>query len=99
MKPKAYLMNIARGAVVNTEALVAALNAGTIAGAAVDVTEPEPPPADHPLWKARNIWITPHISYSSPRTPERMLQIFLDNLVRYTKGEPLVNVVDKQAGY
>jgi phosphoglycerate dehydrogenase-like enzyme len=99
MKPTAYLMNIARGAVINTEALVAALNQGTIAGAAVDVTEPEPPPADHPLWKARNIWITPHISYSSPRTPERMLQIFLDNLVRYRKGEALVNVVDKQAGY
>jgi phosphoglycerate dehydrogenase-like enzyme len=99
MRPTSYLINIARGAILQTDALIAALNGGQIAGAALDVTEPEPPPPDHPLWGARNIWITPHISFSSPRTADRMLAIFLENLGRYARGEPLINVVDKQVGY
>jgi phosphoglycerate dehydrogenase-like enzyme len=99
MKPTSYLINIARGPILQTDALIEALNSGQIAGAALDVTEPEPPPLDHPIWGARNIWVTPHISFSSPNTPERMVAIFLENLRRYAQGEPLMNVVDKQAGY
>jgi phosphoglycerate dehydrogenase-like enzyme len=99
MKPSSYLINIARGQIIDTSALIDALNSGQIAGAALDVTNPEPPPADHPIWTAKNIWITPHISYSSPRTPERQIEIFLENLGRYTNGQPLRNLVDKEAGY
>jgi phosphoglycerate dehydrogenase-like enzyme len=99
MKPTGYLINIARGPIIDTAALIAALNAGQIAGAALDVTDPEPPPADHPLWAAKNAWITPHISYSSPRTVERQIGIFIDNLARYANGQPLRNVVDRAAGY
>ncbi|HWQ14557.1 MAG TPA: NAD(P)-dependent oxidoreductase, partial [Roseiflexaceae bacterium] len=70
-----------------------------LAGAAIDTPPIEPLPPDHPLWRAPNTWVTPHISYSSPRTMERMLDIFFENLRRFHAGEPLMNVVDKQAGY
>jgi phosphoglycerate dehydrogenase-like enzyme len=99
MKPSAYVINIARGPIIDQAALVEALQAGRIAGAALDVTDPEPPAADDPIWQAPNIWVTPHISYSSPQTAERMVQIFLENLRRYARREPLLNVVDKAAGY
>jgi phosphoglycerate dehydrogenase-like enzyme len=99
MKPTGYLINIARGPIIDQAALITALNAGTIAGAAVDVTDPEPPAADDPIWQAKNIWVTPHISYSSPHTWNRSIQIFLDNLQRYAHGQPLRNIVDKEAGY
>ncbi len=99
MKPSGYLINIARGQILDTNALINALNSGQIAGAALDVTNPEPPPADHPIWAAKNIWITPHISYSSPRTPERQIAIFIENLGRYVNGQPLRNLVDREAGY
>jgi phosphoglycerate dehydrogenase-like enzyme len=99
MKPTSYLMNIARGPILQQAALVEALNTGQIAGAAIDVTDPEPPNADDPIWTAKNLWVTPHISYSSPHTWGRSIEIFLDNLERYAKGQPLRNIVDKQAGY
>jgi phosphoglycerate dehydrogenase-like enzyme len=99
MRPGAYLVNIARGPIVDTDALLAALHSGRIAGAAIDTPPLEPLPPDHPLWRAPNTWVTPHISYSSPRTMERMLDIFFENLRRFRLGEPLLNVVDKQAGY
>ncbi len=99
MKPTAYLINIARGQIVDTEALLEALHSGRIAGAALDALPIEPLPPDHPLWKAPNVWITPHISYASPRTRERMIDLFFENLRRYLNGEPLLNVVDKEAGY
>jgi len=99
MKPDAYLINIARGQIVDTDALLDALHSGRIAGAALDALPIEPLPPDHPLWKAPNTWITPHISYASPRTRERIITIFCENLRRYLRGEPLLNVVDKQAGY
>ncbi len=99
MKPDAYLINIARGQIVDTDALLAALHAGRIAGAALDALPIEPLPVDHPLWRAPNTWITPHISYSSPRTRERMIDMFVENLRRFVHGEPLFNVVDKEAGY
>jgi phosphoglycerate dehydrogenase-like enzyme len=99
MKPGAYLINIARGQIVDTDALLAALHGGRLGGAAIDTPPIEPLPADHPLWRAPNTWVTPHISYSSPRTRERMLDIFFENLRRFYHGEPLINVVDKRAGY
>lgn len=99
MKSSAYLINIARGQIVDTDALLEALHSGRIAGAALDALPVEPLPPDHPLWKAPNVWITPHISYSSPRTRERTVNLFFENLRRYLNGEPLLNVVDKAAGY
>jgi phosphoglycerate dehydrogenase-like enzyme len=99
MRPGAYLINIARGEIVDTTALIAALEQGRLAGAALDALPEEPLPPEHPLWRAPNVWITPHISASSPQTRERAIAIFLENLGRYRAGEPLINVVDKQAGY
>jgi phosphoglycerate dehydrogenase-like enzyme len=99
MKRDAYFINIARGEIVDTEALIAALREGRIAGAALDALPEEPLPADHPLWSAPNVWITPHICWSSPRMRERVLDIFVENLRRYRAGEPLLNLVDKDEGY
>jgi phosphoglycerate dehydrogenase-like enzyme len=99
MKPDSFLVNIGRGALVDEPALIAALQAGTIAGAALDVFETEPLPAASPLWQMDNVLITPHESGASPHYHERAMGIFLDNLQRYTAGEPLRNVVDKQLAY
>lgn len=99
MKPDAYLINVARGPIVDTDALIAALHAGRIAGAAIDTPPVEPLPPDHPLWRAPGAWVTPHISYSSPRGRARLVDMFVENLRRFQAGEPLVNVVDKHAGY
>ena len=96
MKPSAYLINIGRGAIVNLDDLVAALEAGEIAGAALDVFEIEPLPPEHPLWKFSNVIITPHIAGQSPRVPPRHLEVVLDNVGRFVRGEPLANVVDKR---
>jgi phosphoglycerate dehydrogenase-like enzyme len=96
MKPSACLINIGRGAIVNLDDLVAALKAGEIAGAGLDVFEVEPLPADHPLWKFPNVILTPHVAGQSPRIAGRHLGVLLDNLRRFARGEPLVNVVDKR---
>jgi phosphoglycerate dehydrogenase-like enzyme len=95
----AYLINIARGEIVDTPALLAALHEGRLGGAALDALPEEPLPPDHPLWSAPNVWITPHISASSPHMRERAIGVFLENLRRYRAGEPLINTVDKAAGY
>jgi phosphoglycerate dehydrogenase-like enzyme len=92
MKKSALLVNAARGPVVQTDALVEALNAGAIR-AAIDVTDPEPLPEGHPLWKCPNLYITPHIGGSSPRFMRRALKVVAAELERYIKGEPLENVV------
>jgi phosphoglycerate dehydrogenase-like enzyme len=99
MKPTASLVNIARGAVVDQEALIAALQNGTIAGAALDVVEPEPLPADCPLWDMANVILTPHISGAVEGYGHRAAQIFLANLGRYVRGEPLANLVDPVLAY
>lgn len=91
MKQGALLVNAARGPVVVTEALLAALNAGKIR-AAVDVTDPEPLPAGHPLWKAPNLLITPHVGGASPRFLERPMRFAAQQVERYIKGEPLLNI-------
>lgn len=99
MKPTAWLVNIARGAMVDEGALVEALQAGRIGGAALDALTDEPLPADSPLWSLPNVIITPHSSNSSPRLRERSVALFRENLRRYKAKEPLLNVVDLDAGY
>jgi phosphoglycerate dehydrogenase-like enzyme len=99
LRPSAYLINIARGEIIDTAALIVALEQGRLAGAALDVLPEEPLPPDHPLWRTPNVWITPHISSSSPRTSERAIAIFLENVRRDMAGQPFVNLVDQQAGY
>ncbi|MBK7876248.1 MAG: D-2-hydroxyacid dehydrogenase [Planctomycetes bacterium] len=99
MKDGAYLVNIARGKVVDTDALVAALRAGKLAGACLDVTEPEPLPKDHALWSFPNVVITPHVAAAAELTDERARSLTRENLRRFDAGEPLLNVVDKRAGY
>ncbi len=99
MKPTAWLVNIARGKLVDQEALVAALKAGRIGGAALDVFDPEPLPADHELWSLPNVIMTPHASSSSPRVRERSIALIAENMRRFKKGEPLLNRVDYARGY
>lgn len=99
MKKGARLINIARGKVVNTEALIAALESGKIAGACLDVTDPEPLPENHPLWDAPNLLITPHISWSGALTQERKSALILENIRRFGAAEPLLNTVNKTDGY
>jgi phosphoglycerate dehydrogenase-like enzyme len=99
MKRTAYLINVGRGGLVDEPALVAALKRGGIAGAGLDVFEEEPLPSDSPLWDMPNVMITPHNAGSSPRSHDRLMELFRENLRRYVAGEELVNVVDKAAGY
>jgi phosphoglycerate dehydrogenase-like enzyme len=99
MKPTAWIMNIARGAIVDEPALIEALQAKRIGGAALDVFTTEPLPKESPLWNLENVIITPHHSGSSPRAGERTLALFAENLRRYKAGEPLINRVDFEAGY
>ena len=96
MRRTAYFINIGRGAIVDLAELTAALDAGEIAGAALDVFEIEPLPADHPLWKMPNTILTPHIAGYSPRIAERHLGVLLENIGRFIRGESLVNVADKK---
>ncbi len=99
MKPGSYLINMSRGKVVNTDALVQALRSGRLAGAAMDVTDPEPLPKEHPLWQMENVLITPHMSARSPGSDARRFAVIKENLKRFAQGKPLMNVVDKRAGY
>jgi phosphoglycerate dehydrogenase-like enzyme len=96
MKPTAFLINVGRGALVDLADLTAALQAGQIAGAGLDVFETEPLPADHPLWRmGERVILTPHVAGYSPRIAGRHLAVLLDNLRRFVRNEPLANVVDK----
>jgi len=98
MKKTVFLINIGRGAVVDLDDLTEALRNGDIAGAGLDVFEEEPLPKGHPLWKMKNVIITPHSAAVGlgPMYQERRVDIFLDNLRRFTEGKSLVNVVDKK---
>jgi len=89
MKPTAYLVNVARGPVVDTAALVTALSEGEIAGAALDVTDPEPLPPDHPLLALENCLVVPHIASASLRTRRAMVSLAVDNLLAGLRGQPL----------
>src|SRR5438105_8763028 len=99
MKPSAVIINIARGAVIDEQALIRALREGWIAGAALDVFEREPLPAASELWGMENVPLTPHISGGTRRYMERAVDLFCDNLRRYLAGEALRNVVDPARGY
>jgi phosphoglycerate dehydrogenase-like enzyme len=91
MKRSSVLVNLSRGAVIDQDALIAALTEGRIAGAGIDVTTPEPLPAEHPLWDTPNLLITPHFTASLPDRSERSLEVILDNIRRYRAGEPMLN--------
>jgi phosphoglycerate dehydrogenase-like enzyme len=95
MKRTAFFINIGRGMTTRLDDLVASLRAGEIAGAALDVFEQEPLPADHPLWTLPNVLITPHSAGFGPYLDDRRLEILLDNARRFVAGQPLRNVVDK----
>ncbi|MGD8624262.1 MAG: D-2-hydroxyacid dehydrogenase [Anaerolineae bacterium] len=99
MKPTAYLVNIARGGIVDEAALVRALQEGWIDGAGLDVFEEEPLPADSPLWELENALLSPHVAGFTPRYDERAAALFARNLARYLAGEPLLNLVDKSQRY
>jgi phosphoglycerate dehydrogenase-like enzyme len=99
MQRSAYLINVARGALVDETALSTALTQGWIAGAALDVFVQEPLPPDSPLWAFPNLFVTPHIAWSSARNRQRAIDLFLDNLDRYRTGQSLRNMVDRHAGY
>ena len=99
MRPTAWLVNVARGAHVVTDDLVAALHDGTIAGAALDVTDPEPLPDGHPLWTAPNCLITPHVANTSAMLRPRLAERITDNVTRRAAGRPLVGLVDPATGY
>jgi phosphoglycerate dehydrogenase-like enzyme len=99
MKKDAYLIVVSRGGIVVEDALIAALKEDRLAGAALDVTEKEPLPVDDPLWDAPHFLLTPHLAGASAPKERRVVEIFRENLIRYQKGEPLLNVVDKTRGY
>lgn len=99
MKKTAVLINVARGAVVDEAALVSALAAEKIMGAALDVFEEEPLPTTSPLWQMENIIITPHISGNTARYHEKVAALFAENLKRYVHNEPLLNKYDRDRGY
>ena len=99
MKPTAFLVNVSRGEVVDQGALVTALQSGIIAGAALDVTDPEPLPDDSPLWAMENVIVTPHISGAVEGYGRRAVEFFVANLERYLRGEPLAHMANPELGY
>jgi phosphoglycerate dehydrogenase-like enzyme len=99
MKRSAYFFNVGRGPIVDQAALLAALKGGTIAGAGIDVTDPEPLPPDDPLWDVPNLILLTHYGGLTPKYGPRAYAILSANLRRFLTGEPLMNVVDKQRGY
>jgi phosphoglycerate dehydrogenase-like enzyme len=99
VKDGAWLVNIARGAVVDTDALVEALDSGKVGAAFLDVTDPEPLPEGHPLWGRDNVLITPHVAARAELSADRRWALMRENMRRFSAGEPLLNVVDKEAGY
>ena len=98
---KAYIVNVGRGNTIDGEALAAALNAGKLQGAALDVMETEPLPQESPLWEAKNILLTPHVAgnLTVPYTKRRNTVMFCEDLVHYIKGEPMEHLVDRNLGY
>jgi phosphoglycerate dehydrogenase-like enzyme len=99
LKPGARLVNVGRGSTLDQDALCEALRQGRIAGAALDVMVPEPVPADSPLWEVPNLIISPHMSGDHTGWQRHIAELFLRNLERFLRGEPLLNVVDKRLGY
>ena len=99
MKPGAIVLNVGRGPVIHEAALIEALQSGHLGGAALDVFEVEPLPQDSPLFSMQNVLISPHSADNTKTWLAEAMQCFLDNFERFHRGQPLANVVDKQAGY
>jgi phosphoglycerate dehydrogenase-like enzyme len=99
LKPGAYFISVGRGRSTVTADLIAALTSGKLAGAGLDVFDPEPLPSDSPLWHAPNLIITPHVSADTPLAAEQRTAVLRENLRRYVAGEPMLSVVDVERGY
>jgi len=99
MNRGAYFICVSRGTIYSTPALIAALESRQLAGAGLDVTDPEPLPADHPLWKFENVVITPHIAGASNAAQGRVMDLLRENIRLFAAGQPPRNVVDKERGY
>ena len=99
MKSEAVVINVGRGPVIKEEALLGALSAGRIKGAALDVFDREPLPGNHPFYKLENVLLSPHCADHTPDWLDQAMQFFLTQFERFQKNEPLMNVVDKQLGY
>ena len=99
MKKDSYFIAVSRGGLYDTNALVKALDGKKLAGAGLDVTEPEPLPRNHTLWKFPNVVITPHVAGNSPGSWDRRRDVVRENIVRFVRNEPLRNLVDKKKGY
>jgi D-2-hydroxyacid dehydrogenase (NADP+) len=99
MKKGSYFIAVSRGGLYDLNSLVKALDSKQLAGAGVDVTDPEPLPKGHPLWKCSNVVVTPHIAGRSDKDRDRMVGTIQENIRRFVDGRPLINVVDKQKGY
>jgi phosphoglycerate dehydrogenase-like enzyme len=99
MKPTAYIINIARGSVIDEAALTKALKEKWIAGAGLDVFEKEPLPQNSELWTLPNVIITPHVAGLMPDYNARAMEVFCENLKRYLAGQPLINVINRTRGY
>jgi phosphoglycerate dehydrogenase-like enzyme len=99
MKPGAAIYNVGRGPVIDTAALIAALESGHLGGAGLDVTDPEPLPPDSPLWDMENVLITAHTSGATPRYWERQADLITENIRRIQRGDAPRNLVDLEEGY
>ena len=99
MKPGVHLVNIARGALVDQDALRTALDDGRVAAASLDVCEPEPLPAGHWLYEHPKVRLSPHISWSSPALADRIVELLVDNVRRFVAGQPLEGIVDPVERY
>lgn len=101
LPPESYVINVGRGSAIDQSALIDALNSGNLAGAALDVMQPEPLPAEHPLWSAKNIILTPHVSGNMTLgyTCEQNVALFCENLENYAAGRALAHLVDRKRGY
>jgi len=99
MKDNSFFIAVSRGKLYDADALAQALSSKHLAGAGLDVTDPEPLPKGHSLWKFENVIITPHIAGRSDREHRRYIELYKENLRRFANGEPLLHVVDKQKGY
>ncbi len=99
MQRHAILINVTRGEIIRGEDVLAAVNEGLIWGAGLDVTDPEPLPKDHPLWRHPRVIVTPHTAGGSPRRAGRVIATFCENLRRLNAGRPLLALIDKQKGY
>jgi len=99
LKKSSFFVAVSRGGIYDTPALVKALDSHKLAGAGLDVTDPEPLPQGHPLWKFPNVVITPHVAGNSPGSYARRVGVFKENISHFVRNEPMRNVVDKQKGY